>query len=413
MADNDSPDPFEQSLTPRSINELQAIFEEIQHNVIRREWLVQNEERIREAIQAGLEDESVQPHGLAALLLVLPHVRSHYEQWTSIILPAVKLSRQLRQAENVSRLYMALASFYSYTEQHEQAEAVLKKVEGWFSLEMREEVVAETGICLVEVLLYRFDKRLNDELLNSLLRCARAARNPHLLARAHQSLCRAYTARGDKEKAIVFGKRALDYFTGMCDRYNMFRSALALAKAYRASADYILSERYLQIARESVVDAITDKEWGDLYYELGVIGYERAVTGEGDSRYEDVIAYFQQARAYYDKTAMPYRYAAVYHAQGLLLTRMGSFDDAEECLKTAEDSWAKLENPYQMVNTHYARSFNEAKRGALTAARQLAHEAVEMVGELPDTMSYDELHGELQFHLRKLNSGYFPKAEGE
>lgn len=407
MCDDDSSSFATDPDDPHVYRQIRRALNDIRLSARRREWLHQNQKRARDTIRTGLRSKKLYAQALATLLTALPYVRDAYEAWTELLLVAVKHPDIRENPENVSCLYTALASFYTHMEQYDQAEKMLGKVKGWLSIEMADAVIAESCICLVESLLYHFDQRLSEDLLKTLLRHASAVSDPHVLARARHILCRACTVRGDLEKAIRYGGRALAYFTLIQDSDAIFRSALALAKAYRAGKEYILAERHLEIAREHVSDLMLPRERGDLYYELGAVAYARgAISGERNY-YVVASSCFATAHKYFDQTTAPYRHAAFYHARGLLLLRLEQFDEAQVCLAYAEESWEKLNNSFECANTRYARSFAEAKRGDLVKARMIAQEAVLIMGPLPDTMSCDDLHTDLQQHIRHLMNGFY------
>jgi tetratricopeptide (TPR) repeat protein len=408
MSDNEASE-FDQPSDFRTTAEVKRALEEIQNHANRAEWLHQHREQVYKTICFGLQVDSLYFEAIAALLTALPSIHEAYERWSGLILDAIVRSSTLRDHSSMVRLYSGLARFYALTGRAQSAQTATKNAFNHLTEETKQETIVESFICLVEVLLYHFDRRLSPDLLDKLLSFAQHVRDPLLMARTHLVLSRAYTSRGDIEEALVYGMRAFEYFSGVKDDAGVFRSAMTIAKAYRYTRMFANAEHYLQIALRCDPKSKLAKDMGDLFYELGAVAYEQAYLGDDVLLYHEAEHYYTQSRDWYNQTRAPFHYAAVFQALGLLQIRLEQYDAAQGNLELAAESWKKLNNLYERVQTHYTLSFLEAHRQNFKLSRILAQEALKMAKPLPESTSCRDLCNDIRLHIERLDTNYYLK----
>lgn len=404
---NEASYPSEHPSDLYTVLEIKQALKDIVQHVQRAEWLHQNRDHVYHTICFGLQVDALCFQAIAALLTALPSVHDEYDRWTGLVMDALMRSATLRDHASMAQLYSGLARFYAFTGRINSADIATRNALNHLNDETKQETVVEAHICLVEVLLYHFNHRLTPEQLEKLPDLIRRVRNPLLVARTHLVLARAYTWRGEVEEAISYGLRAFEYFSGIQDEAGVFRSAMTIAKAYRYQRMFANADYYLHIALRCDEKAKLPKDMGDLYYELGAIAYENAHMGNDLRLFHEAEHYYSTALKHYEKTKAPFHYAAVYQALGLLQIRLGHYNEAQGNLELAAESWKRLNNLFEQVQTHYTLSFLEVHRGNLKLARLLAEEALEMAEPLPESPACRELCNDIRAYIERIDSGYY------
>jgi tetratricopeptide (TPR) repeat protein len=386
--------------------QIKRALEDIVERVHAAYWFDEHKDEVYETIERGLGMNPIYFEALSALLITSLYVREDYAKWSELIIVALMQSEHLKHHDSIKRLTAILARFYSIIG-HSAAE---ENTELSLALNHRPSNVdteLEVYLCLLEVFMHRFDQRFDARLLTRAQEIVKQIDHPQLLARAYTMLGTTHAFRGEREQAIGYAQSSLCYWWRVNSRHNIVRAALLLGKTYRTGEQYTLSKCFLMLAKRHCHRIATHKDYGEIYYELGVIAYNDGLSSNQQEDFENAERHYRNALKHFKQARLPYALAAAYNGLALVQIRLKKYAGAQAKLEQAEEIWKQQNHKLQLANIHYCKSFLEAYRGRPNLALQLAQESLEMLRELPTMPYITQTCALIELHIKRIHSGYY------
>lgn len=359
------------------------------------EWLATHLDEIHREIRHKLQSIPVGIDALEMLNLVMPYAmtRQDYLRWEPLLYEGLHHAMNLRDEEFLIRLWANLGEshlqFGHYRTATEAFAVALKRANRHAGAENI--LLARIGLLRSTTIFKMGDV---EQFIADTLQMTQAISDLSLIARMHYSLAVAYTHRAETQKALGHTQIAYVCWHRLGNSFEKNRAILIAAEACRVAFRFDQAMRY-----QNAIQARFEQDYDEALYI-----YQRGALLLEMERFEEARAWLEQALERCLKLDRPYMVGAARHALGLVLTRLGLFDQSYQQLRRALVIWQKIENRYQQAELVYALGDWHFRQGQREQARALYLDALELSQSIVESPLLTGLRHRIQEDLEQLDS---------
>ena len=220
---------------------------------------------------------------------------------------------------------------------------------------------------LFRVLIFRHSLISQPTLLDQALKVSQRLGDHIETDKLYQTLALFFTHYGDADAAKQYARLAFSDSIHIEDAPGTLDAATTLAIIHRGARESKQADYYLEQALRQARTKKPDKLLATLFYEYAIQCYRK-------DRFELAISFYARALSIFDEYEALHQITMAKHAMAQTYIYMHAFDKVEALLPEVRQSWLRLGNQYDYVNTYFVEAEYEVERGNRSLGRRLLDE---------------------------------------
>ncbi len=357
-----------------------------------------------ETIKLGIETPHTLQDSIRSLSMIFSCVLADpkTERWNKLLLNALHETHILHDIELEMQVWKQIGQINIHNGNGYYAQVAFHK-----ALERAKErgtlpqATLEVYAGLLHAQMMHPDDTLEEEMITWVTDLLEETEDPCLQGELTQALAFAYTQRGSYDKAIAYGKRAIEHWKSVGKVIEMARTAFTIAAAYRAAKDYDSAQRYLECAKDLFGKTTFRRQYALVAHEQASLYYEQG-------QHKQAIQWFYEALKESLALDLKHIIAPIRHGLALAQMALGDYKGAKKNLRLALNWWIKDRNYYQQAWICQAMGHLYYCQGKYACAHDWWRRGLRLCDDLSNIEASREIVDEIEENLAALEE----KANG-